>query len=67
MGRKVMGYDQSIPGFNPWVMRGDIILEVNGTKMTSTQVLEKMMNSHGKTWQIPYLRAGNVMTLNVRL
>ena len=54
-------------GMNLGLARGDIILQVNGTKITSTQVLEKVMTTATKTWQIVYLRAGNAMTLTIRL
>lgn len=66
-GVVVLGFDAGIAGINLGLIRGDVILEVNGTKIPSTQTLEKIMNSKSKTWQISYLRGGNVMTLSIRL
>ncbi len=54
-------------GISLGLTRGDIIIDVNGTKITSTQTLEQTMNTRSKQWRITYLRAGNALTITVRL
>ena len=66
-GVVVLGYQGNTQSLNLGLMRGDILLEVNGKKITSTQTLEAAMNTPSKNWQIAYLRDGNIMTLSVRL
>jgi len=63
----IIGADPNIQGLNLGLMRGDIILEVNSTKIPSTQALEQIMNVRSKNWQIAYMRSGQVMTLSIRL
>ena len=44
-----------------------MILEVNGTKITSTEQLEKLLKTRAQQWQIVYQRGGNTMKLTVRM
>ena len=50
-------------GMNP----GDIILEVNGIKITSTAQLETLMKRTSSKWQIAYQRGGNIQTITVQM
>ena len=44
---------------------GDIILEVNGTKITSVSQLESVLKAGKHKWKIVGKRGDNVITLNV--
>jgi len=63
----VMGRSTTGIGVNVGLQPGDVILEVSGTKITSTQQLETLMKTAASQWQIAYARGGQIMTLTVRL
>jgi serine protease Do len=48
------------------VLPGDIILEVNGTKIDSTAALEKLLAKPARRWQMTIARDGVVMALTVQ-
>jgi len=50
-------------GMNP----GDIILEINGTKITSTSQLESLVKKASPKWVIAYQRGANIQTLTVNM
>ncbi len=56
-GRSVMGFG---------LRAGDILLEVNGNKISSTKQLAELMNSGGHSWTITFDRGGQIMSMAVR-
>jgi len=47
--------------------RGDILLEINGTRITDTAQLEKLVKTIDHGWKIVYARGGKIMSLTVRM
>jgi serine protease Do len=66
-GVVVVGSGTGSTGVNIGMARGDIILEVNGTKITSADQLENLMKQGQHNWQIIYQRGSNVMNLTVKM
>ena len=50
-------------GMNP----GDVILEVTGTKITSTEQLQSLMKKAVSKWQIAYQRGNAIQTLTITM
>jgi len=46
---------------------GDIIMAVNGVKITSTAALDALLKKAAHAWKIVYKRGNNIMTLSVRM
>ncbi len=49
------------------VQKGDIILQINGQKVTSAGHLQKLLDGARGQWDILFQRGNSVMTLSVRL
>ncbi|MBT9288081.1 Do family serine endopeptidase [Prosthecodimorpha staleyi] len=49
-----------------FVQKGDVILEVNGTKIDSTKTLEKVTQSDPGSWRVAVQRGGEVVRFAVR-
>ena len=45
--------------------RLDIILEINGVKIESVEVIKKILNRNYKEWRITIKREGKMLSLNV--
>jgi Do/DeqQ family serine protease len=63
----VVGIKENELGINVGIQRGDLILEINGEKVTSTEKLANLMSDKNRTWKIAYQRGNNVLTLTVRM
>jgi len=66
-GVVVVAGSSNIAGIGTAVVPGDIILEINGTKITSAAQLEKIMNNGAHDWKIVYQHGPNTLTLTVRM
>ena len=66
-GVLVMAVGGSELGVNIGVNPGDIILEVNGVKITSTEQLQDLMKKASSQWKFSILRGDTVQTLTVRM
>lgn len=47
--------------------RGDMIVEINGTKITSTAQLAKLLDAKTRNWKIVYMRNGQLSALTARM
>ena len=65
-GVVVLGRAQQT-GLDIGIGRGDIVLEINGTKINSVATLEKALAAKTGKWAIAYQRGQQVMTLNVSM
>lgn len=54
-------------GVNVGMMPGDIILEINGVKITSTTQLESLLQKTTGEWRIAFARGKIITTLTVRM
>jgi len=66
-GVVVAGVGKNNTGLNIGLQPGDIILEISGTKITSSEQLEAVMKKSANGWQIAYRRGGNVLVLTVKM
>jgi Do/DeqQ family serine protease len=66
-GVVVLGVGGSELGLNMGLTPGDIVLEINGIKITSTQQLQTMIKTSAKKWQIVFKRGANIQTLTVSM
>ena len=63
----VMKVEQAQTGINVPMQPGDIILQVNESKITSTKQLEAVLKRPSNSWQIVYQRGAQTLTLTVRM
>ena len=48
-----------------FIKRGEIVLEVNGTKIDSVDALSAALEEGGRTWRIAVSRGGRVVQLAI--
>jgi Do/DeqQ family serine protease len=48
------------------VRPGDVLLEINGQKVSSTKQLESLLKNAARNWKIVYQQGGNILTLTVK-
>lgn len=65
-GVAVVATGASTNGINIGWSPGDIILEMNGTKITSTAQLEKIVTG-AKEWKIVYQRGANINSITITM
>jgi Do/DeqQ family serine protease len=55
------------PGFyaQSWIRPGDIIVEVNGEQIESTQGLEKLLSKGSRGWKMTIQRGGQLISANI--
>ena len=53
-------------GITLWA-KGDVILEINGTKITSGEQLAQLVGAEGHEWKIAYQRGANINVLNIKM
>lgn len=53
--------------FNFSLQPGDIILEINKSRIVSVAQLEKLLSHPASSWQILYQRGGNTMSLTIQV
>jgi Do/DeqQ family serine protease len=55
------------PGFyaQGWIRPGDIIVEVNGEKIETTQGLEKVLGKSSRGWKMTIQRGGQLISANI--
>jgi Do/DeqQ family serine protease len=55
------------PGFyaQSWIRPGDIIVEVNGEKIETTQGLERLLSKGGRGWKMTIQRGGQLISANI--
>ncbi len=63
----VVSLSGSTNGINLGWAPGDIILEINGTKITSSDQLAAMLAAEGHSWKIAYQRGPNINVLNIKM
>jgi len=63
----VISAGASTHGINLGWGRGDVILEINGTKITSAAQLAKFLGEETHNWKIAYGRGGRVNVLTVQM
>ena len=63
----VLKVEQARTGINLPMQPGDIILQVNDTKIASSQQLEALLKKQVNGWQIVYQRGTQTLTLTVRM
>ncbi len=66
-GVMVVGGGKSTHGINIGWGRGDIIVEINGVKVTSSEQLVTLLKKDSHNWQIVYKRNGQLNALTVRM
>ena len=66
-GVVVLSAGASANGINIGWNKGDIVMEINGTKITSTAQLAKLMDEPGHSWKIIYRRGNHVDGITVQL
>ena len=66
-GVMVVGGGKSTHGINIGWGRGDIIVEINGVKVTSSEQLVTLLKKDSHNWQIVYRRNGQLNALTVRM
>ncbi len=66
-GVVVLKVEPARTGINLPLSPGDIILQVNDQKITSSAQLDSLMKATLGAWQISYQRGGQVLTLTVRM
>lgn len=63
----VLKVERARTGMNVPLQAGDVILQVNDQKITSTKQLETLMKTTLNAWQIVYQRGAQTLTLTVRM
>jgi Do/DeqQ family serine protease len=55
------------PGFyaQSWIRPGDIIVEINGEQIESTQGLEKLLSKGSRGWKMTIQRGGQLISANI--
>jgi S1-C subfamily serine protease len=55
------------PGFyaQSWIRPGDIIVEVNGEQIETTQGLEKLLGKSSRGWKMTIQRGGQLISANI--